>query len=245
MKKAMVYCIVLSVMVLSSCSSPKKVKTDKESSTPESTVQKTLNNNTDKMTQVLLKTTYGDITIALYDETPEHKANFLKLVNDHFYDGLLFHRIIQGFMIQGGDPDSKNAKPGQMLGSGDLGYTIPAEFVSGRFHKRGAVAAAREGDQVNPQKASSGSQFYIVDGTVYDNEKMNMISQRTGIIFSPEQVEAYTTIGGAPWLDDNYTVFGEVVSGMDVVDKIAAQKKDRNDRPLEDIKIVSAKIVKK
>ena len=143
MKKAMVYCIVLSVMVLSSCSSPKKVKTDKESATPESTVQKTLNNNTDKMTQVLLKTTYGDITIALYDETPEHKANFLKLVNDHFYDGLLFHRIIQGFMIQGGDPDSKNAKPGQMLGSGDLGYTIPAEFVSGRFHKRGAVAAAR------------------------------------------------------------------------------------------------------
>ena len=245
MKKAMVYCIVLSVMILSSCSSPKKVKTDKESATPESTVQKTLNNNTDKMTQVLLKTTYGDITIALYDETPEHKANFLKLVNDHFYDGLLFHRIIQGFMIQGGDPDSKNAKPGQMLGSGDLGYTIPAEFVSGRFHKRGAVAAAREGDQVNPQKASSGSQFYIVDGTVYDNEKMNMISQRTGIIFSPEQVETYTTIGGAPWLDDNYTVFGEVVSGMDVVDKIAAQKKDRNDRQLEDIKIVSAKIVKK
>lgn len=244
MKKALVYCIALSVMVLTSCSSPKKVKTDNDSAAQESTAQTTLNNNTDKMTQVLLKTTFGDITIALYDDTPKHKANFEKLVNEKFYDGLLFHRIIQGFMIQGGDPDSKNAKPGQQLGAGDIGYKIPAEIVNGRFHKRGAVAAAREGDQVNPQKASSGCQFYIVDGTVYDNEKMNMIAQRTGKTFSPEQVEAYTTIGGAPWLDGDYTVFGEVVSGMDVVDKIAAQKKNGADRPLEDIKIISATIIR-
>ena len=244
MKKVLVYCIVLSVMILSSCSSPKKVKTDNDSATSESTTQKTLNNNTDKMTKVLLKTTFGDITIALYDDTPEHKANFVKLVNDNFYDGVLFHRIIQGFMIQGGDPSSKKAKPGQQLGAGDLGYKVPAEFVQGRFHKRGAVAAAREGDQVNPQKASSSCQFYIVDGTVYDNDKLNMIAQRTGKTFSPEQVEAYTTIGGAPFLDGDYTVFGEVVSGMDVVDKIAAQKKDRNDRPLEDIKIISATIIR-
>lgn len=244
MKKALVYCIALSVMVLTSCSSPKKVKTDNDTASPESTAQTSLKNNTDKMTKVLLKTSFGDITIALYDETPKHKENFLKLVNEKFYDGVLFHRIIQGFMIQGGDPDSKNAKPGQQLGAGDIGYKIPAEIVNGRFHKRGAVAAAREGDQVNPQKASSGCQFYIVDGTVYDNDKMDMISQRTGKTFSSEQVEAYTTIGGAPWLDGDYTVFGEVVSGMDVVDKIAAQKKDRNDRPLEDIKIISATIIR-
>lgn len=244
MKKALVYCIALSVMALTSCSSPKKVKTDNDTASPESTAQTSLKNNTDKMTKVLLKTSFGDITIALYDETPKHKENFLKLVNEKFYDGVLFHRIIQGFMIQGGDPDSKNAKPGQQLGAGDIGYKIPAEIVNGRFHKRGAVAAAREGDQVNPQKASSGCQFYIVDGTVYDNDKMDMISQRTGKTFSSEQVEAYTTIGGAPWLDGDYTVFGEVVSGMDVVDKIAAQKKDRNDRPLEDIKIISATIIR-
>lgn len=244
MKKALVYCIALSVMALTSCSSPKKVKTDNDTASPESTAQTSLKNNTDKMTKVLLKTSFGDITIALYDETPKHKENFLKLVNEKFYDGVMFHRIIQGFMIQGGDPDSKNAKPGQQLGAGDIGYKIPAEIVNGRFHKRGAVAAAREGDQVNPQKASSGCQFYIVDGTVYDNDKMDMISQRTGKTFSSEQVEAYTTIGGAPWLDGDYTVFGEVVSGMDVVDKIAAQKKDRNDRPLEDIKIISATIIR-
>ncbi len=196
------------------------------------------------MTQVLLKTTYGDIIIALYDDTPAHKANFEKLVKEKFYDGVLFHRIIKGFMIQGGDPDSKTAKPGQQLGGGDVGYTIPAEFVSGRFHKRGAVAAARMGDNVNPQKASSGCQFYIVDGTVYDSDRLNMIAQRTGKTFSPEQSQAYTTVGGAPFLDGDYTVFGEVVKGMEVVDKIAAQPKNVADRPLEDIKIISASIVK-
>lgn len=196
------------------------------------------------MTKVLLKTTFGDIIIALYDDTPEHKANFEKLVRNHFYDGLLFHRIIKGFMIQGGDPNSKTAKAGQHLGNGDVGYTIPAEFVPARYHKRGAVAAAREGDQVNPQKASSGCQFYIVDGTVYDNDKMSMIAQRTGKTFTPEQIQAYTTVGGAPWLDGDYTVFGEVIEGMDVVDKIASQQKDGSDRPVEDIKIISASILR-
>ena len=244
MKKAIVFCIALSVIVLSSCSSPKKVKTDDGAAAAETTEKTTPNNNTQKMTKVLLKTTFGDITIALYDDTPAHRDNFHKLVNDKFYDGVLFHRIIKGFMIQGGDPDSKTAKPGQRLGSGDVGYTIPAEFVPVHFHKRGAVCAARMGDNVNPQKASSGCQFYIVDGTVYDNDKLNMIAQRTGKTFTPEQIQAYTTVGGAPFLDGDYTVFGEVISGMDVVDKIAAQQKDGADRPLEDIKIISATMIR-
>ena len=244
MKKALVYCIALSVIVLTSCSSPKKVKTESASDTPETVEKSTPNQNTQAMTKVLLKTTFGDITFALYDDTPQHRDNFRKLVNEKFYDGVLFHRIIQGFMIQGGDPDSKTAKPGQRLGSGDVGYTIPAEFVPAHFHKRGAVCAARMGDNVNPQKASSGCQFYIVDGTVYDNDKLNMIAQRTGKIFTPEQVQAYTTVGGAPFLDGDYTVFGEVISGMEVVDKIASQQKDGADRPLEDIKIISATILR-
>ena len=244
MKKAIVYCIALSVIALSSCSSPKKVKTDDGAAAAETTEKTTPNNNTQKMTKVLLKTTFGDITIALYDDTPAHRDNFHKLVNDKFYDGVLFHRIIKGFMIQGGDPDSKTAKPGQRLGSGDVGYTIPAEFVPAHFHKRGAVCAARMGDNVNPQKASSGCQFYIVDGTVYDNDKLNMIAQRTGKTFTPEQIQAYTTVGGAPFLDGDYTVFGEVISGMDVVDKIASQQKDGADRPVEDIKIISATMMR-
>ena len=244
MKKAIVYCITLSIIILSSCSSPKKVKTDDSTAATETKEQTTPTNNTQKMTKVLLKTTFGDITIALYDDTPAHRDNFHKLVNDKFYDGVLFHRIIKGFMIQGGDPDSKTAKPGQRLGSGDVGYTIPAEFVPTHFHKRGAVCAARKGDNVNPQKASSGCQFYIVDGTVYDNDKLNMIAQRTGKTFSPEQIQAYTTVGGAPFLDGDYTVFGEVISGMEVVDKIADQQKDGADRPLEDIKIISATMLR-
>lgn len=195
------------------------------------------------MTKVLIQTSMGDITIALYNETPKHKENFIKLVNEKFYDGVLFHRIIKGFMVQTGDPDSKTATKGQRLGSGGPGYTIPAEFVANKYHKRGAVAAARMGDQMNPTKASSGSQFYIVDGTVYNNDYLSAIAQRTGKTFSPEQQSIYTTVGGAPFLDGDYTVFGEVVAGMDVVDKIAAVEKDRADRPLEDIKIISTKII--
>ncbi len=243
MKRQIVAYILMAVVLMTSCNSPKKVRTENEKSDSAGTEQKTSENNKG-MTKVLIKTSMGDITIALYDDTPQHKENFEKLVKEGFYDGVLFHRIIKGFMIQGGDPDSKKAKPNQRLGSGDVGYTIPAEFRANHYHKRGAVAAARMGDQVNPQKASSGCQFYIVDGTVYDDNYMTMISQRTGKTFTPEQLKTYTTEGGAPFLDGDYTVFGEVVSGMEVVDKIAAQQKDAADRPLEDVKIIKATIVK-
>ncbi|MEG1555768.1 MAG: peptidylprolyl isomerase [Bacteroidales bacterium] len=195
------------------------------------------------MTKILFQTSMGDITIALYNETPKHKENFIKLVNEHYYDGVLFHRIIQNFMIQTGDPDSKNAKSSQMLGNGGPDYTIPAEFVSTRYHKRGAVAAARQGDHVNPTKASSGSQFYIVDGKTFSTDEMNRIINQMGKTYSQEQVNTYTSIGGAPHLDGDYTVFGEVINGMDIVDKIAAQPKDRRDRPITDIKILGAKII--
>ena len=201
------------------------------------------NRNMDSLTKVIFKTSMGDITIALYDNTPLHKKNFLKLVKENYYDGILFHRIIQGFMIQTGDPDSKGAPVGKQLGSGGPGYTIPAEFHKENYHKRGAVAAARQGDQVNPQKKSSGSQFYIVDGQKFSSDQLQQISYQYNISFTNEQLEVYTTVGGAPFLDMQYTVFGEVVEGMDVVDKIAAQKKDRFDRPFNDIKIISTTIV--
>jgi len=165
-------------------------------------------------------------------------------VKDGYYNGILFHRIIQGFMIQTGDPESKGAPAGKMLGNGGPGYTIPAEFKPENYHKRGAVAAARQGDQVNPTKASSGSQFYIVDGKPFNASMMAQISYQYGKAFTDEQRKVYETIGGAPFLDGDYTVFGEVVEGMDVVDKIAAKPKDRYDRPTADIKIISTEIIK-
>ena len=236
MKLTRLFFILLSITALSACSSQKKIESEpKKQADPVQT-----ENKNDKMTQVLIKTSMGDITIALYNETPQHRDNFIKLVKESYYDGVLFHRIIKGFMIQTGDPDSKTAKPGQRLGMGGPAERIPAEFVPTLYHKRGAVAAARDN---NPAKASSGSQFYIVDGDIFPKDKLDMIAARTGKTFTPEQVQAYTTVGGAPFLDGDYTVFGEVVSGMEVVDKIAAQPKDGNDRPLEDIKIISAKII--
>ena len=198
----------------------------------------------ENLTKVLIKTSEGDITIALYDNTPKHKENFLKLVKDGFYNDILFHRIIQGFMIQTGDPESKGAPAGKMLGNGGPGYTIPAEFKPENYHKRGAVAAARQGDQVNPTKASSGSQFYIVDGKTFNANMMAQISYQYGKSFTDEQRKIYETIGGAPFLDGDYTVFGEVVEGMDVVDKIAAKPKDRYDRPTANVKIISTEIIK-
>lgn len=236
MKNIKFFIILLSITALSSCSSQKKIESEQKETAKSATTE----TKNDKMTQILIKTSMGDITIALYNETPLHRDNFIKLVKESYYDGVLFHRIIKGFMIQTGDPDSKTAKPGQRLGMGGPAERIPAEFVPTLFHKRGAVAAARDN---NPAKASSGSQFYIVDGDIFPQDKLDMIAARTGKTFSPEQVQAYTTIGGAPFLDGDYTVFGEVVSGMEVVDKIAAQEKDGNDRPLEDIKIISAKII--
>ena len=247
-----------------------------------------------KMTKVELKTSLGDIVVGLYKETPKHHDNFVKLVNEGYYNGVLFHRVINQFMIQTGDGNSKTAKPGQMLGTGDPGYTIEAEFVYPKFfHKRGALAAARTADQVNPERRSSGSQFYIVTGKAYNEQQiiqmekqlqmMNMQSLfqakvnarrdevkklmaakdtagvealRQQLIaeteaeaamnpvgLTPEQREAYTTVGGTPHLDNQYTVFGEVIEGMDVVAKIEAVATDRNDRPNEDIKIISAKVI--
>ncbi len=238
---------------------------------------------------VLIKTEYGDIKVKLYEKTPEHRKNFLKLIHDDFYDGLLFHRVIQNFMIQGGDPESKNAEPGEKLGGGSLDYTLPAEFVPEYYHKRGVLAAARRGGPSNPEKRSSASQFYIVQGKVFtpgqldtlemaknsrlqkemtarifeenreELEQFRTNNDREGFTlrvaeikekadslmnvngtkfeFTEKQRETYTTIGGYPSLDGDYTVFGEVVEGMEVVDKIAAVETDGNDRPVEDVEM--------
>jgi len=208
-----------------------------------SCAQNTETNN--KMeTKVLIKTTMGDITVRLYDTTEYHKNNFIKLVNEHYYDGLLFHRVINQFMIQGGDPDSKNAKANAALGSGGPGYTLPAELLPKYFHKRGALAAARTGDQMNPTRRSSGSQFFIVTGRVYSDAELDQIEQKMQTKFTKEQRKAYTTIGGTPFLDQQYTVFGEVIDGMDVVDKIQKVPTGANDRPKEDVKIISMEIIK-
>lgn len=244
MKKHKVLIILLSALLLLGCSQNSQADTSASRCDNQEQKNPTKKKKTSQMTKVLLKTTMGDIVIALYDETPLHKENFIKLVNDKYYDGVLFHRIIQNFMIQTGDPESKTAKPGQMLGNGGPGYTIPAEFVPGLYHKRGAVAAARMGDNVNPKKESSGSQFYIVDGRVFSTNDLNRVIQMTGKTYNMDQIKDYTSIGGAPHLDGDYTVFGEVVSGMEIVDKIAAQQKDGRDRPVEDIKIISAEIIK-
>lgn len=248
-----------------------------------------------KQVCVKMETTMGNIVVKLYNETPAHRDNFVKLVKEGYYDGTLFHRVINQFMIQGGDGDSRNAKPGQQLGMGDPGYTIPAEFVYPKyFHKKGALAAARQGDQVNPEKASSGSQFYIVTGNVIPegqigqferqlqmqqeqnvfntlvaahrdeimtmrrnrdqaglqalqeqliNETRQQVAREGAFTLTPEQRAAYTTVGGAPHLDGAYTVFGEVVEGMDVVEKIEKVETDRADRPVADVRVISMKIV--
>ena len=240
-----------------------------------------------KETIVQIETEFGNVKIKLYDETPLHRDNFIKLTKDGIYTDLLFHRVIQGFMIQGGDPDSKNAEPGKQLGNGDLGYTIPAEINPKFFHRRGVLAAARHGDDINPEKRSSASQFYILQGKVFrpeeldtmqikmeESRKMSMLQAKIKSVepelnklgaegkqdellarynaakeevlaevaklpslkFTEEQRKAYTTVGGYPSLDNGYTVFGEVIEGMDVVDNIAKQPTDKFDRPQKDIK---------
>lgn len=254
------------------------------------------NNNmaNDNATLVKIETTMGDITVKLYDETPKHKENFIKLVKEGVYDSTLFHRVIKNFMIQAGDPTSKTASATDTLGSGDVGYTIPAEFNPKFFHKRGVLAAARQGDDVNPNKESSGCQFYIVTGrkfseaqminmenqmnearldTVFqalarkhmkeiykmrkandmeglmelqdslENQARKEVAKEPALKFTPEQIKAYTTVGGAPHLDGNYTVFGEVVDGMNVVAEIEAAKTNRQDRPTQDIRILKATVV--
>ncbi|MDE7426554.1 MAG: peptidylprolyl isomerase [Muribaculaceae bacterium] len=233
-----------------------------------------------------IETTAGPITVRLYGDTPAHQDNFLKLVNENFYNGTLFHRVIKDFMIQAGDPESKTAKKGQQLGSGDPGYTLPAELkYPAHFHKRGALAAARTGDQINPQRRSSGSQFYIVTGKKYSEAELDQMllqpemqklieanrariqelysagdtqgldaledtlveQARKALAANPQLStikETYTTVGGAPFLDGQYTVFGEVVSGMETVDAIEKVETDGADRPQEDIKIISVKVHK-
>jgi len=250
----------------------------------------------DKETKVLIKTTVGDITIKLYNETPQHRDNFIKLVEEHFYDSILFHRVIKDFMVQAGDPESKNAEKGVQLGAGGPGYNIPAEFVYPKyFHKRGALSAARQADQVNPERQSSGSQFYIVTGKKYgkydlqDMEKqlsdqqgqaifdrlvaqnrdsimnLQLAGDNDGLLklqdeliakteaelkekgpfkFTKEQVDAYMDEGGTPFLDNQYTVFGEVVDGMKTVDKIESAGTDMADRPRKDIRIITMEIIK-
>lgn len=237
--------------------------------------------------KVKITTSFGDITVRLYDETPLHRDNFIKLVRKGYYNGTLFHRIIKDFMIQGGDPDSKNAPAGKQLGVGGPGYTVEAEIAPGLFHKRGALAAARQGDEVNPERRSSGSQFYIVWGQVYNQGQIRQLAKqmemqqmqqafntlamqhrdeimqlrrernRTGLqelqdkladeaqrqvkangsVLTAEQQEIYTTIGGTPHLDGQYTVFGEVVDGLDVVDHIQQAATGRGDRPIDDIEM--------
>lgn len=174
----------------------------------------------------LIKTSMGDITIKLYNDTPQHRDNFVKLVKEGFYNGSIFHRVINKFMIQGG---------GAKSGTADVGYTIPAEILPKYFHKFGALAAARIGDQFNPQRASSGSQFYIVQGNVYTDAQLNSFEQSLNKKFTAEEREAYKTVGGTPHLDGAYTVFGEVTEGFDVINKIAAVKTQPGDKPIEDV----------
>ena len=248
----------------------------------------------EKRTQVKIETTMGDIVVALYNETPKHRDNFIKLAKEGVYDSTLFHRVIKQFMIQAGDPDSKTAADTAQLGGGDVGYTIPAEFVPKFFHRKGVLAAARMGDDVNPERASSGCQFYIVTGRKFREAqlldmagqknnnrleeifnqlarkhmkeiyKMRKANDEDGLLelqdsleaqaqalykdeepfmFTPEQIAAYTTVGGAPHLDGAYTVFGEVVEGMETVEKIEVTKTGRADRPVEDIRILKATVL--
>lgn len=251
--------------------------------------------NMEKETKLKIETSAGDVIVKLYNETPKHRDNFIKLAENGTYEGTLFHRVIKDFMIQAGDPESKNAPKGKMLGSGDVGYTIPAEFVYPKyFHKKGVLSAARQGDNVNPEKESSGCQFYIVTGKAYNDStllgmeqqlnqgrlnnafnalvnkhtkeiyKMRKANDQDGLMnlqdsliaqaeaqiagepefrFTPEQMEAYTTVGGTPHLDGEYTVFGEVVEGIEIVDKIQKVKTDRSDRPEEDVIIKKVTVI--
>lgn len=279
------FTIVMVAFTLMSCSA---------NSAGESPATQANNANNDNMTKVELETTLGNIVVELYNETPQHRDNFIKLVESGYYDGVLFHRVIKDFMIQTGDGNSKTADAETALGDGDPGYTIPAEFVYPKyFHKRGALAAARTGDQVNPERRSSGSQFYIVTGKIYSSDELKMMTQRLAEIqkqdifrrlvmenqskiqelqeaqdsaglqelqnqliqqteaeaaqapfkMTDEQIDAYTSVGGTPHLDGQYTVFGEVIEGMDVVDKIQNTTTGRMDRPTVDIRIVKARVL--
>ncbi len=197
------------------------------------------NNNT----FVEMKTNKGTIVLEVFSDVSQHSENFLKLVKENFYDSLLFHRVIPQFMIQGGDPNSKDALVGQFLGNGDIGYKIPAEImIPTHFHKKGALAAARDN---NPDKASSACQFYIVVGKIFNDDQLNSMESNTGIKYTEEMRNAYKTVGGTPHLDGGYTVFGQTVEGQEIVDEISDVSRDASDRPKEDVMILSTKILKK
>lgn len=187
----------------------------------------------EKETMIEIVTDYGTMKAKLYDSTPKHRDNMVKLIKEGFYDGLLFHRVIPNFMIQGGDPNSKGASPQQQLGSGGPGYTIDAEI--GALHYKGTLAAARTGDNVNPERKSSGSQFYVVQGQPVTDQMLQQIGAQYGTTYTEEQIEKYKKLGGTPFLDNQYTVFGEVVEGFDVIDKIAAVQTAPGDRPVKDV----------
>ena len=202
--------------------------------------------------EVLFETTEGNIRVMLYDDTPIHRDNFLKLVNEQFYDSLLFHRVIKSFMIQGGDPTSKTAEPGTTLGTGELDYTLEPEFRTPKhYHRRGALAMAREGDRVNPERRSSGCQFYIVWGKTYSTKDLEAIQQRVkeatngAADITPEMFWTYRKVGGTTHLDGQYTVFGEVTEGLDVVERIQKVFTDTYDRPVDDVRILHATVIKK
>ena len=294
---------ILAALVITALSCSMNTAADKKAANAEAQPAAEVNNNSnnsnklDDCTKVEIKTSLGDIVVALYNETPIHRDNFIKLVNENYYDGVLFHRVIKDFMIQTGDGNSKTAGPDDHLGTGDPGYTLQAEFVYPKyFHKKGALAAARTADQVNPERRSSGSQFYIVTGQVYgvgqleqmgkqlaeqqkgqrfqqlamqhrdeimrwqaEKDTTSLMRLQSQLIaqvneeaaknpapgFTQEQIQAYSSVGGTPHLDGQYTVFGEVISGMEVVDKIQnVATRGGDDRPLQDIKIISAKILK-
>lgn len=216
-----------------------EVNTVAPSAEPEAEQLPQLDPN-DKSSKVLIKTKFGNMVVKLYDETPQHKANFLKLVSEKYYNDLLFHRCIKNFMAQGGDPNSRGASLNQHLGTGGPGYTIPGEFNAAFIHKRGALCAARQGDQVNPERKSSGSQFYLVQGSKLNDMQLTQMEtyvaqKMPGFKYTEEQKNIYKTIGGTAQLDMDYTVFGEIISGLEVLDLILAQPTQQGDRPLENI----------
>jgi len=192
---------------------------------------------------IKIETSLGDMVIRLYDATPAHRDNMIKLIKEGFYKDQLFHRVIKDFMIQGGDPHSTGADKGQRLGTGGPGYTVPPEFNPNLIHKKGALAAARKGDRENPEQASSGSQFYIVQGRVLTPEEINILSQRGVATFTEESAAIYTSLGGTPHLDGAYSVFGEVIEGLDIIDSIASLTTDPYQRPIEDV-IYSISLIK-
>ena len=277
MKTNNLFIIAVITVLLAACGAGSKKTTDME-----------------KRTQVKIETTMGDIVVELYNETPKHRDNFIKLAKEGVYDSTLFHRVIRQFMIQAGDPESKTANDTAQLGGGDVGYTVPAEFVPKFFHKKGALAAARMGDDVNPERASSGCQFYIVTGRKFrESQLLDMAGQKNNarmdtlfnqlarkhmkeiyrlrkagdenallelqdkleaeayalykeeepFMFTPEQINAYSTIGGAPHLDGAYTVFGQVLEGMETVEKIEGTKTGKADRPVENVRILKATVL--